>query len=179
MLVEHRDAERELAQHEPGGAGLAVVVGAGAEAAAGLEQLLGLEVAHSLAQLLRGGEHDGVQLVERLGPGLVRAALQRLEQPQRLDRPVVRLGSRGGLARQHGPRGGDDVDGVDGVDDVGLAVRASDLPVRAADLEDLDALLGEVAGERGAVAAGALHADRHQLTVCAQPGQQWSVASRR
>ena len=63
-----------------------------------------------------------------------------------------------------------------GIDGVALASSAAGLTVRAVDVHDLDPLAGEVPGEPGAVAAGALHPDTDKFTVAAHPAEQLPVA---
>ena len=68
------------------------------------------------------------------------------------------LASPAGVAGLRGPGRGDGVLGV------GLAAPATTLAVRTVDLDHRDALGVEVAGEPGAVAAGALDPDQLELT---------------
>jgi len=83
----------------------------------------------------------------------------------------VGLGLPGGLTGLHGPCCSD------GVDDVGLAVAATDLPVRSGDLDDLDVLLAQEAGQCGAVATGALDPYRAKVPEAAQPTVELPVAA--
>ena len=110
------------------------------ERRAGRDQLPAWQVAQVGAQLFRCGQHQGAQLVDRLGAGLVRAALHDFQGAQRLDRAVVGLRCRGGLAGEHRPGRGDRVDHI------GLAVAAPDLPVRAGHLDHHDAATGAGGG---------------------------------
>jgi hypothetical protein len=123
--VQVLDALSELAHRQSGDGRQAVVVGADPERRTGRDEVSRGQVPQAFAQLGRCGRDQRPQLVQGLGAGLVRAALHHLQRPQRLDRAVVGLGRGGRLAGQHGAGGGDRVD------DVGLAVPAADLPVRA------------------------------------------------
>src|SRR6185437_7729326 len=64
------------------------------------------------------------------------------------------------------------------VDRVGLALGAPGPAVRPVHLDHGDARVGEVAGEFGAVGAGALHAHGRQLAVRGEEGVQAPVAGR-
>lgn len=83
-----------------------------------------------------------MDLVQRLGAGLVSAALHRFESAERLHRDVVALRYAGRLTGLHRPGGGDRIN------DVGLAEATPDLPVRPGDLDDLDVVAGQVPGRR-------------------------------
>ena len=103
---------------------------------------------------LSGAVDQRVELVERLGAGLVRAALHDLQRRNASTGPSWVFGVAGGLTGEHRAGRGDRVD------DVGLAVAAADLPVRPRHLDHLDPGVGQVPGQRGPVAAGALDPDR-------------------
>ena len=122
--------------------------------------------------MLGGGEDQVAELVAGLGAGLDRAAAGDLQRADRLCRAVTGLRRPGRFAVQCGQGGGDRVGGIR------LAAAAARLPVRPDHLGHLNALGGEVAGQPGAVAAGALHADLHQLAVTPHPGQRRLVACR-
>jgi hypothetical protein len=122
--------------------------------------------------LLGGGDDQVAELVAGLGAGLDRAAAGDPQRPDRLHRAVTGLRRPGCLAVQGGQRGGDRVG------DVGLAAPAAGLPVRPDHLGHLHALGGEVAGQPGAVAAGALHPHLHQVAVASHPGQRRLVTRR-
>ena len=66
--------------------------------------------------------------------------------------------------------------GLNGVEGIGLARPPPLLAVRAVDLDDGDSVGLQVAGEPGAVAAGALHADQRDGAEAAKPCQQAAVA---
>ncbi len=117
-------------------------------------------------QDLGGGDNEVAELVSGLGAGLDRAAAGHLQRPDRLRRPVTGLRRPRRIAVQGGQRGGDRVGGI------GLAVPTAGLPVRPDHLGHLHAGGGQVAGQAGAVAAGALHADLHQFAVAPHPGQR-------
>jgi hypothetical protein len=61
---------------------------------------------------------------------------------------------------------------------VGFPLAAAVLPVGAVDLDDPDAGRGDVAGQAGAVAAGALDPDQAHGAESAQPAQQPGIADR-
>ena len=90
--VEVGDAPGEVAQGELGDRGQVVAARAGTPAQVA-RQLPAAQTAQLVAQLIRGGDDQGMHLVERLGAGLVRAAMHDLQRPQRLDRR--RRGSSG------------------------------------------------------------------------------------
>ena len=97
-------------------------------------------------------------------------ALVHPQNPYGFDASVLGLGHRGGVARLGGPGRRDRVEAV------GLALAATPLAVRSIDLDDGHARLEQVAGEPGAVGAGAL--DPHPLdgAEALQPVQQSSIA---
>jgi hypothetical protein len=68
--------------------------------------------------------------------------------------------------------------GADSVQRVGLALPAAVLAVGAAGLDDADAGCGDVAGQAGAVAAGAFDPDQADGPEPAQPFQEAGVAGR-
>src|SRR4029453_11675703 len=74
-------------------------------------------------------------------------------------------------ARQHGAGGGL------GVDRVRLATLAAGPTIRPVDLDHPHLLVPQVAGQAGAVAAGAFHADATDLPVLAEPAQQLPIAA--
>jgi hypothetical protein len=74
-------------------------------------------------------------------------------------------GAPGGAAGQGRPGG------ADRVQRVGLALAAAVLPLRAVDLDDADPGCGDVPGQAGAVAAGALDADQADGAEALQPAQ--------
>ncbi len=59
---------------------------------------------------------------------------------------------------------------------LGTSSAAADLPVRPGHLDHGDTLAGEVAGECGAVAAGAFDADLADFAEAAQPVEQPAIA---
>jgi hypothetical protein len=63
-----------------------------------------------------------------------------------------------------------------GVDRVGLATLPAEPPVRPVDLHDVDAVVEQVSGQAGAVAAAAFHSDQVQAAVASQPAVQLLVA---
>ena len=94
-----------------------------------------------------------------------RTAVLRVTRSTRSDStaPSLRLRGAGPAAVQRG------AGGADRVQVVVLAPAASIRPVRTVDLEDLDTGLGQVPGDAGAVAAGALHADPADVTEATAP----------
>jgi hypothetical protein len=84
-------------------------------------------------------------------------------------RPLGRPGSPAGL------RG---AGGADRVQRIGLAVPVPVLPTGPVDLHHPDPVLGEVPGQAGAVAAGALHADQGDVPELAEPSQHAGVPGR-
>jgi hypothetical protein len=101
-----------------------------------------------LEEFARGGHDECPGLAVGLGPFGAGAALGD-RQPDRLHGTVASFGRAAGLAGLGGPGG------ADRVERVGLALAAAVLPVGAVDLDDADAGGGDVAGQAGAVAAGA------------------------
>jgi hypothetical protein len=89
-----------------------------------------------------------------------------------LHQPVAALWHARRLAAEGGQRGSHRVGGI------GLATLAAGLPVRPHHLGHLNPAGGQVAGQPGTVAAGALHPHLGQLAAGAQPGQRSLVASR-
>jgi hypothetical protein len=81
------------------------------------------------------------------------------------------LGRGGRGASQHRAGGGLSIDRV------GLATLAAEPPVRPVDLNDLDAVVEQVPGQAGAVAAGAFHPDQVKAPVASQPAVQLLVAA--
>jgi hypothetical protein len=66
--------------------------------------------------------------------------------------------------------------GADGIFGIALASPASTLTVRAVDLDDPDAGLVEVAGETGAIAAGAFDADQLDVAERPEPSEKLAIA---
>jgi len=60
---------------------------------------------------------------------------------------------------------------------VGLATLPAEPPVRPVDLNDLDAVVEQVPGQAGVVAAGAFHPDQVKAAVASQPVAQLLVAA--
>jgi hypothetical protein len=84
---------------------------------------------------------------------------------------VAALGRCGGRTGQHRAGGGL------GVDRVGLAALAAGASVWPVDLHHGDMLVQQVAGQAGAVAAGAFDPDHVWVPVATQPAKQLPVAS--
>ncbi len=100
------------------------------------------------------------------------AALGDHQRPDRLHRPVTAL-RRAGCPAGQGCAGG-----ADRVQRVGLAVPPALLPVGPVHLHDPDPVPGEVAGQAGAVAAGALDADQGDVPELPEPAQRPGVPGR-
>jgi hypothetical protein len=151
---------------------LVIVAVCGPVGAAGRQQLAAGQVAQLVADRVGCGDDQRMQLVERLGAGLVRGPMHDLQGAQRFHRSVVRLGLHLGLAADHGSGRGDRIDGV------GLAVRSADLPVGAVDLDHANALVGQMPGQAGSVGAGALDPDDREVAERRQEPQQPPIAGR-
>ena len=123
-------------------------------------------------QVIGAGHEQRPGLVDGLGPLGAGAALGDHQRPDRLDRAVA------ALRRAAGPPGLGGPGGADRVQRVGLALPAAVLAVGAVHLDDPDAGRGDVAGQAGAVAAGALDPDQGDGPEPAQPAQQAGVAGR-
>jgi hypothetical protein len=82
------------------------------------------------------------------------------------------------LRRAAGPAGLGGPCGADRVERIRLALPAAVLPVRPVDLDDPDAGGGDVTGQAGAVAAGALNADQAHGPEPAEPAQQPGITGR-
>jgi hypothetical protein len=121
------------------------VQGGGSAGQAGLGQASEL-----LAQLGWGGDQQGPQRVGGLGAGLEGALAGHAQHPQHLHGARAGLGRSGLIAGLDGAGGGVSVDGV------GLALAPAGGPVGSVDLDHLDALGAQVAGQPSAVAAGPL-----------------------
>src|SRR5512133_1130549 len=98
-------------------------------------------------------------------------AARRPQRPDGLHDAVASLGRCGGHTGQDGAGGGL------GVDRVGLAALAAGASVWPVDLHHGDVLVQQVAGQAGAVAAGAFDPDRVWVPVATQPAKQLPVAS--
>jgi hypothetical protein len=90
-------------------------------------------------------------LIDRGSPRLDRTAAGCAQRTDGLDDPMAWFGRGGSGASQHRAGGGL------GVDWVGLATLPAGTPVRPVDLNDFDAVVEQVSGQAGAVAAGAFH----------------------
>jgi hypothetical protein len=125
-----------------------------------------------LPQLLGGGEDQVTQLVAGLGAGFDRAGPGHPQRPNGLGCPVAAFWHARCLAAEGGQRGSHRVGGV------GLAALAAGLAVRPHHLGHLHATGGQVAGQPGAVTAGALHPYLRQLAMRAHPGQRRLIPGR-
>ena len=112
-----------------------------------------------LFDLLGSGYHQGVQLVGGLGAGFDRRTTNHPQRSYRFDRTVPAFGSGGGLPVESSPGG------VLSVHGVGFAPEAAQLPVGTVHFHHLDTGSGQMAGQAGAVAAGALHPDPDHAAV--------------
>ena len=147
--------------------------GGGAQAGAGVDEGAAAVAAELVFERLGGGDEQVVDLVVRAGAGLGRRAARHGEHADRLDGAVSGFGHSCGVAGEHSTRRGLGVGGV------GLAAPAARLAVRAVHLPHAHTRRGEVAGEAGAVAAGAFDADAAQLAQRRQPGGQFAVTGAR
>jgi hypothetical protein len=116
--------------------------------------------------------HKGSGLVYRLGALGAGAALGDHQRPDRFDGAIPALGGTSSPARQ---RCSSCAHGVEGV---GFARSAAFLTIAAVNLHDPYAHRGHVAGQAGAVAAGALDADQYDRTEASQPLEQATVPVR-
>jgi len=123
-------------------------------------------------QVVGPGHDQGPGLAGGLGPLGAGAALGDHQRADRLDGAVPAFRRAAGPAGLGGPGG------ADGVERVGRAWPAPVLAAGAAGLDDPDAGGGDVAGQAGAVAAGALDAGQADGPEPAQPAQQPGVAGR-
>ena len=126
-----------------------------------------------VAELLRGGDDQVAELDHRGAAGLHGAVARDAQQPDRLDDPVGLLRDRGRFAGQEQPGGHLRVDRV------ALADTPAGMRVRLVDLDDPNAVLAQVAHERGGIGAGRLDRDGVDLSEAAQPVQQLPVSRRR
>src|SRR5262249_32856829 len=150
-----------------GGPGGPVGVGQGC---AGADQGWVTQGAELFAQVGVGGDERGFELVEGLGAGFGGGVFDGLEQPDGLDVAVARFGGGRGLAVDAGPGGGDGIDGVV------LAVAAACSPVGPVDLNDGCVQTHQVAGQAGAVGAGALDPSGPYRAVGGGPAVQLLIA---
>ena len=123
-------------------------------------------------QVIRPGHDQRPGLVDRLGPLIAGAAFGDHQRPDRLHRAVPALRRPCCPAGLRGPRG------ADRVQRIRLALAVAVLAIRAVDLDDPDAGRGQVPGQPGAVAAGALDADQGEVPEPAQPAEQIGVPGR-
>ena len=87
------------------------------------------------------------------------------QRPNRLHDPIATLCRRGGRTGQHG------TGGRLGLNRVGFAPLPTHAPVGPVDLDHDHLLVQQVAGQAGTVAAGALHPDRVEPSMPAQPAE--------
>src|SRR5512132_4394012 len=171
LVVELQDAAGQRFQRDPGGDhGVAEPGGVGPPGGAGADELHAGEVADLVAQLLGRRDNVVAQQLQRGPAALDRGGAGQPQYPQRFDRAVFGLGGAGAPAGQGG------AGGVLGVEGVVLAPAAPVGAVGPVNLGDLDPGLAEVAGDAGAVAAGALDPDQAHVTEAAQPADQGAVA---
>ena len=123
-------------------------------------------------QVIGPGQDQGPGLVDGLGSLGAGAALGDHQRADRLH------GAIAALRRAAGPAGLGGAGGADGVQRVGLALPAPVLAVRAVHLDDPDTGRGDVAGQAGAVAAGAFDPDQADGPEPAQPAQQAGISGR-
>ena len=121
------------------------------------------QVTQLLAQLGWAGDDQRLDLVGGLTTGFDRAGAGHAERPDRLDAAIPQLRHPRRRPRQ------DRFGGGVGVEGVGLAVRPAGLAVGAVDLHHGEPDRAQIAGQPGTVGAGALHADRLECAVLAEP----------
>ena len=114
-------------------------------------------------QVIGAGQDQRPGLAAGLGPLGAGAAPVGHQGPDRLYRAVAALRRAAGPARLGGPGG------ADRIKRAGLALPAAVLAAGAVYLDDPDAGRGDVAGQAGAVAAGALDPDQGDGPEPAQP----------
>ena len=153
-------------EHDVGVVGVADLSGAGGDQR-GQQRRPG-QSAKPVPQLRGGVDEQRADLAPGGLLGLDRGSAGDVQRPQRLDAGPLRVGR--GLPGQH--RSGCAV----GVQRVGLAPLAPLSGPGPVDLHHGDADLGQRSADPGAVAAGALDADRLQRAVTAQPGHRLPVA---
>ncbi len=169
LAVEELGAPSQLPQGDAGGVA-DDIAGAGPQRRQAGDQAGGRVAGEPGPQVIGAGQDQGPGLVDRLGPlGAGRA----LGDHQRADRLH---GAVAALRRAAGPAGLGGPGGADRIQRVGFALAAPVLAVGAVDLHDPDAGRGDVAGQPGAVTAGALDPDQAHRPEPAQPAQQPAVA---
>ena len=117
------------------------------------------------SQVIWAGHDQRPGLVDRLGTFCCGAAPGDHQRTDRLDGAVASFGRAAGPARLSGPGS------ADGVQWVGLALPAAVLAVGAVNLDHADTGRGDMAGQAGAVAAGAFDPDQADGPEPAQPPQ--------
>jgi hypothetical protein len=137
------------------------------------DALGGLQRAKLVPDRFWSGEHEILDLVADLGPGLDRARAGDAQHPDRFDDADACFGRGGRLTGQHRPSGGF------GIGRVGLAASTTALPVGPVHLDDLDTGVAEEPGQTGAVGAGSLDPGSNDVTVAARPAQELPVAANR
>jgi len=120
------------------------------EGGAALDQFAHGQACERLAQFGTGGDHDCLDLVERLRARLDSRVLGHLEHSDHLDVAVAVLGDGRCDSGQHRPGGHLCVDGVV------LAYPTSGCPVGTVDLHDTMATAGQKPGKSCSVGTGAL-----------------------
>ena len=166
-------ASCEAAQRRLGGGEQRIGGGGGAQAGAGVDEGAAAVAAELVFERFVGGDEQVVDLVVRAGAGLGRGAPRHGEHADRLDGAGAGFGHSCGVAGEGGARRGFGVGGV------GLAAPAAGLAVGAVHLPHAHTRRCEVAGEAGAVAAGAFDADAAQRAQRRQPGGQFAVTGAR
>ena len=124
-------------------------------------------------QVIRPGHDQGPGLVDGLGPLRAGAALGDHQHADRLDGTIAAFRGAAGPSGLRGPGG------ADSVKRVRLALPAAVLPVGAVYFHHPDPSRGDVAGQAGAVAAGAFDPGQADSPEGAQPAQQPRISGRR
>lgn len=136
-------------------------------------ELLGRQRGKGLAQLVRGGDEEVLDVQDRLGARFDRARSGVAQHADRFDDPVTALGLGGRLAGEDTAGGGFGVAGV-----VLAAVAAADAG-GASDFDDVDALQAQRARQAGAEGAGPFHAGVSDRAAALGPSDQRPVTTPR
>ena len=172
LAAEEPGAPPQLAQRDAGGVA-GHIAGAGPQRRQAGYQRPWRVPGEPGPQVIGAGQDQGPGLVDSPGAFSRGAAPGDHQGPDRLHSAVPALRGAAGPAGLRGPGS------ADRVQRVGLALRATVLPVGAVYLDDPDACRGDVAGQSGAVTAGPFDADQGDGPESAQPAQQGGIAGRR
>jgi len=171
LRVEELRAPSQLAQRDAGGVADGTAGPGTQRRQSGHQGSRGV-LGEAGSQVIRAGHDQGPGLVDRLGAFSCGAAPGDHQRTDRLDRAVPSLGRAAGPAGLGGPGS------ADRVQRIGLTLPAAVLAVGAVDLDNADTSPGDVAGQAGAVAAGAFDPDQAGGPEPAQPLQEAGIAGR-